>query len=68
MDWTMLGAVGELAGAAVVGFTVIYLARQVRLGNQMAWAMCSTTCPTSSPCAQRCRRVEPAAGSELERG
>ena len=38
MDWTMLGAIGELAGAAVVGFTVIYLARQVRLGNQMAKA------------------------------
>ena len=38
MDWTMLGAIGELAGAAVVGFTVIYLARQVRLSNQMSKA------------------------------
>ena len=38
MDWTMLGAIGELAGAVVVGFTVIYLARQVRLSNQMSKA------------------------------
>ena len=38
MDWTMLGAMGELVGAVVVGITVIYLARQVRLSNQMSKA------------------------------
>lgn len=38
MNWTMLGAIGELGGAVVVGFTVIYLARQVRLSNQMSKA------------------------------
>lgn len=44
MDWTMLGAIGELVGAVVVGITVIYLARQVRLSNQIskaeAWRSC----------------------------
>jgi hypothetical protein len=38
MDWTMLGAISQMAGAVVVGFTVIYLARQVRLSNQMSKA------------------------------
>ena len=38
MNWTMLGAIGELLGAVVVGITVIYLARQVRLSNQMSKA------------------------------
>ena len=38
MDWTMLGAIGELVGAVVVGITVIYLARQVRLSNQISKA------------------------------
>jgi hypothetical protein len=38
MDWTMLGAVGELAGAAVVAVTVIYLAQQLRLSNRLARA------------------------------
>ena len=34
----MLGAMDELVGAVVVGITVIYLARQVRLSNQMSKA------------------------------
>jgi hypothetical protein len=38
MNWEALGAIGELVGAAVVGITVIYLARQVRLGNQISKA------------------------------
>lgn len=38
MDWTMIGALGELAGAAVVGVTLIYLARQMRLSNRLAQA------------------------------
>jgi hypothetical protein len=38
MDWTMLGAIGELAGAAVVAVTVIFLAQQLRLSNRLAQA------------------------------
>lgn len=30
MDWTMVGAIGEVAGAAAVVVTLFYLARQVR--------------------------------------
>ena len=47
MDWTMVGAFGELAGAAVVAITLIYLARQVSLSNRLAqaeaWRVLNTT-------------------------
>jgi hypothetical protein len=38
MNWTMLGAVGELVGAAVVALTLLYLARQTRMSNTIAQA------------------------------
>lgn len=36
MDWNAIAAVGQLAGAAAVLITLIYLARQVRQANQQS--------------------------------
>jgi hypothetical protein len=38
MDWTMMGALGEIAGALAVVVSLVYLARQVRLSNALARA------------------------------
>jgi len=38
MNWTMLGAVGEIAGAVIVAVSLIYLGRQIHLSNRMAQA------------------------------
>lgn len=38
MDWTAVGAVGELLGAVAVVATLLYLARQVRQSNRIARA------------------------------
>jgi len=36
MDWTAIGAVGEVVGAIVVIVSVAYLARQLRHANNIA--------------------------------
>jgi len=38
MNWTAIGAVGELLGGVVVTVTVIYLALQLRGSNRQAEA------------------------------
>lgn len=38
MDWTMLGALGEVTGAAIVALSLIYLGRQIHLSNRLAQA------------------------------
>ena len=35
MDWNMLGAIGETAGAALFFISILYLAIQVRMAKQM---------------------------------
>ena len=35
MDWNMLGAIGEMAGAALFFISILYLAIQVRTAKQM---------------------------------
>jgi hypothetical protein len=47
MNWTMLGAVGELVGAVVVALTLFYLARQTHMSNRMAQAEGWRTLSTS---------------------
>jgi hypothetical protein len=46
MDWTMLSALSELTGVIAVVVSLIYLGRQVRMGNMLARAEASRT-PTS---------------------
>jgi hypothetical protein len=36
MNWDMLGALGEMAGAAAVVASLVYLARQVALSNRLS--------------------------------
>lgn len=36
MNWDMLGAIGEIAGAAAVVASLVYLARQVALSNRLS--------------------------------
>ena len=62
MDWTMLGAVGEIIGAIAVVLSLLYVGRQVRQNNTMArgqlrqelssergvWAMAIATSPELS--------------------
>lgn len=36
MNWDAIGAVGEVLGAAAVVASLIYLARQMRMGNRLA--------------------------------
>lgn len=36
MDWTVVGAVGEVIGAAAVVVSLLYLAREMRHGTQVA--------------------------------
>ena len=38
MNWEMIGALGEIAGAGAVVLSLIYLARQVAFGNRLAQA------------------------------
>jgi hypothetical protein len=38
MNWEAIGAVGEVVGAIGVIVTLVYLARQVRIGNRLARA------------------------------
>jgi len=38
MDWTMVGALGEVAGAAAVVASLLYVGRQVRQNNRIARA------------------------------
>ena len=38
MNWEMIGALGEIAGAGAVVLSLIYLARQVALSNRLAQA------------------------------
>ena len=38
VDWSVIGAVGEIVGAAAVVFSLVYVGRQVRLGNALARA------------------------------
>jgi len=38
MDWSMIGAVGEVLGAAAVVVSLVYLARQVSVSNRLARA------------------------------
>ena len=46
MDWAMLSALSELTGVIAVVVSLIYLGRQVRMGNMLARAEASRT-PTS---------------------
>ena len=43
MNWEMIGAVGEVAGAIAVVVTLIYLGRQVREGSKQTKINTSTT-------------------------
>lgn len=36
MNWDAIGAVGEIAGAAVVIATLVFLSRQIRQSNHIA--------------------------------
>ena len=38
MNWEMIGAIGEIVGAAAVVASLVYLARQVALSNRLAQA------------------------------
>jgi hypothetical protein len=38
MDWNMIGALGEIAGALAVVVSLVYVGRQVRLSNALARA------------------------------
>jgi len=38
MDWTMVGALGEVAGAVAVAASLLYVGRQVRQNNRIARA------------------------------
>lgn len=38
MDWTMVGAIGELVGALVVAVSLVYLTTQLRMTNKIAKA------------------------------
>ena len=38
MDWSMIGAIGEIVGALAVVASLVYVGRQVRLGNALAKA------------------------------
>lgn len=38
MNWDMIGAVGEIVGAAAVVVSLVYLAQQVRVSNRLARA------------------------------
>jgi hypothetical protein len=38
MDWSMWGAIGEISGAVAVVISLVYVGRQVRLGNALARA------------------------------
>ena len=46
MSWDMLSALSEVAGAVAVVVSLLYLSRQVRMGNQLARAEASRA-PTS---------------------
>jgi hypothetical protein len=46
MDWDMLSALSEMAGVIAVIVSLIYLGRQVKMGNMLARAEASRT-PTS---------------------
>jgi len=46
MSWDMLSALSEVAGVVAVVISLLYLSRQVRMGNQLARAEASRT-PTS---------------------
>ena len=43
MDWTAVGAVGEVVGAVAVVATLLYLSLQVREGNKQAVCFDLTT-------------------------
>lgn len=36
MDWNAIGAIGEIAGAAAVVISLVYLASQIRVSNRIA--------------------------------
>jgi len=38
MNWDMIGAIGEIAGALAVVASLVYLARQIRFSNRLAQA------------------------------
>ena len=39
MDWNMVGAIGEIGGAAAVVITLVYLARQTRANTKAVAAV-----------------------------